>query len=389
MNKATIATIRGGYYTNNKRVIGLDLLRISLALLIFMFHSRCHVLKCDYGVLNGFVTMGAIAMTGFFLLSGYVINLSTRRNDLTSPKEIGKFYAKRLIAILPLYYAYALVNIAINVIQNGSSAAAEELMLFPIETLCIQSVFASLFNFSHNGGSWFISCIMICYFVFPLFDILTNKLSDKTRTLIIIVLIAILLWSPFVENFFNCQSIYSNPFFRTLEFAIGMLVSQMNIKHETDNRLIVFLRKPWVCLSSAIILILGVSMAYYLGIPGHFMLYSWVALPCFISLLFSLGYIRFVKMQNSKTIHYLSALSFAFFLSQLLVVWNTVATLTDKLGLYGDTANIFNIILSFILCFGIANAFYFLVERPSTKYLNAKLSEKTTDKNEQYTISVS
>ena len=36
----------------------------------------CDVLKCDYGLLNGFIHMGAIAMTGFFLLSGYAITLS-------------------------------------------------------------------------------------------------------------------------------------------------------------------------------------------------------------------------------------------------------------------------------------------------------------------------
>lgn len=63
---------------NYSRVVGLDLLRISLALLIFLFHSHIHILKCDYGIMNGFISMGAIAMTGFFLLSGYTLNLNNR-----------------------------------------------------------------------------------------------------------------------------------------------------------------------------------------------------------------------------------------------------------------------------------------------------------------------
>lgn len=373
----------------NQRIIGLDLLRISLAVLIFLFHSHIHVLKCDYGVMNGFINMGAIAMTGFFLLSGYVINLSTRKSDMANPKEISKFYVKRMIAILPLYYAYALVNIVINVIQNGSSAAVEELLLFPIETLCIQSVFASLFNFSHNGGSWFISCIMICYFVFPLLDIITKGLSNRARVLAILVLSVVLLWSPFVEYFFNCQSIYSNPFFRMLEFIIGILVCQMNMKYDTIDKFTQFLRQPWVCFLSVIALVLCVSVAQYIHVPGHYMLYSWIALPCFVSLLFSLGHIRFEKLQGSKTIHYLSAISFSFFLSQQLIVWNTVSFLTIKLELDGDVANIFNILLSLSLCFGIANMYYYLVEKPSTKYLKAKLFCKTIYKNEQYPIPVS
>ena len=93
----------GGKSPVNQRVIGLDLIRISLAVLIFMFHSHIHVLKCDYGFFNGFIRMGAIAMTGFFLLSGYAINLSSDSKDMSDIKEIKRFYTKRLISILPLY----------------------------------------------------------------------------------------------------------------------------------------------------------------------------------------------------------------------------------------------------------------------------------------------
>ena len=169
------------YNTSNKpvllsggqRIIGLDYLRISLAVLVFLFHSHSHVLKCDYGVLNGFVSMGAIAMTGFFLLSGYALNLSNK--NFENARDVKKFYIKRLIAILPLYYAYAAINVAINIFRNGTTAAIEELILFPTEFLGIQSVFASLFPYSHNGGSWFISCILICYLLYPLLQIISRK----------------------------------------------------------------------------------------------------------------------------------------------------------------------------------------------------------------------
>ena len=181
-------TLGGGKRFENQRVVGLDLLRISLAFLIFMFHSNTHVLKCDYGLLNGFVSMGAIAMTGFFLLSGYEINLSTARKDISNIKEIKFFYLKRMISVLPLYYAYAIVNVLINITTKWPAKNFEEIILFPIETLGIQSVYSTLFPFSHNGGSWFISCILICYFVFPLLNILTRELSDKNRIITIIVL---------------------------------------------------------------------------------------------------------------------------------------------------------------------------------------------------------
>lgn len=52
------------------RIIGLDIIRISLMLLIYLFHSHMHY-HCDYGLLNSFISMGAIAITAFFMLSGY------------------------------------------------------------------------------------------------------------------------------------------------------------------------------------------------------------------------------------------------------------------------------------------------------------------------------
>lgn len=358
----------GGKLVDNKRVIGLDLLRISLAILIFMFHSNIHVLKCDYGLFNNFVHMGAIAMTGFFLLSGYAISLSSGKKDMTNIQEIRKFYIKRLISILPLYYAWALMVIGWNVFSKGIPAIQEELILMPIETLGIQSVFSSLFPFSHNGGSWFISCILICYFLFPLLHLLTRQLVDKQRIMIIVILSALLLYSPFVESCFHLESIYSNPFFRAMEFTIGMLICQMN-REEQNNRLIQFLRNPAICILSILVLVIGVSLAYNLGIPDNYMLYSWVALPCFVSLLVSLGFLKLDSLKGLKWIQYLSALSFSIFLSQIIAVWYVVKYTMDFVGC---ESNVVKILASAIICFCLANIFHYCIEKPSAKYLKDK-----------------
>ena len=359
----------GGKSPINQRVIGLDLIRISLAVLIFMFHSHIHVLKCDYGILNGFVSMGAIAMTGFFLLSGYAINLSSGSKDMSDNKELKRFYTKRLISILPLYYIWALIIIVTNIVAKGIPALWEELILFPVETLGIQSVFSTLFPYSHNGGSWFISCILICYFFYPLINLLTKQIDDQRRLMLIIILSAILLYSPFVQKYFHLQTIYSNPFFRVLEFSIGVLVCQMNMKEDSKCKIILFLRKPAICILTIITLLIGVSVAFYIGIPADFMLYNWIALPCFISLLVSLGYLEFKRLQNSKTIQYLSALSFSIFLSQIIAVWYIIKYAMEYIGC---ESNIVKILSSAIICFTIANFFHYCVEIPSTKYLKSK-----------------
>lgn len=339
-----------------------------MALLIFMFHSRIHVLHCSYGILNPFVDMGAIAMTGFFLLSGYVINLTYGRKDMSSLEEIKCFYLKRLISIIPLYFAWALLLVIANIVIHGKSAVMEETILFPIELLGIQSVFSSLFSFSHNSGSWFLSCLLICYFLFPLLQILTNKLSEKNRIVLTVILSAILLWSPVVQHYFKLQSIYSNPFFRALEFSIGILVSQLNTS-SCSSKLISFLRKPFVCILSLVSLVIGVSIAKMINIPADFMLYNWIALPCFVSLMVSLGSYNFNKLQKSKIIKYLSELAFCIFLGQIIYVWYAVKYALEYISY--DT-NVMKIVVSFILVFCIANVLHYFVEVPSSKYLKQK-----------------
>ena len=187
--------------------------------------------------------------------------------------------------------------------------------------------------------------------------------------MLIICLSAILLYSPFVQSYFNLQGIYSNPFFRVLEFSIGVLVCQMNMKEDNKCKIILFLRKPAICILTIITLLVGVSIAFYIGIPADFMLYNWIALPCFISLLVSLGYLEFKRLQNSKTIQYLSALSFSIFLSQIIAVWYIIKYTMEYIGC---ESNIVKILSSAIICFTIANFFHYCVEIPSTKYLISK-----------------
>ena len=366
MKTSEYLTVGGG------RIVGLDLMRISMALLIFMFHSRTHVLHCSYGFLNSFVRMGAIAMTGFFLLSGYVINLTYGRKNMTSPEEIKCFYLKRLISIIPLYFVWAFILVVANIVINGKTAAIEEIVLFPVEFLGIQSVYSSLFDFSHNSGSWFISCFLICYFLFPLLQNITKKMTDRNRMVLIFVLSAILLWSPFVQHYFNLQKIYSNPFFRALEFSIGVLVSQLN-ESNSPSKLILFLRKPLICIVTLVGLIVGVTVARKNNLPADYMLFNWIALPCFVSLMVSLGSYNFKKLQDSKVIKYLSDLSFCIFLGQILYVWYVVQYALQYIGC---EENLMKILVSFMLVFCIANVLHYFVEVPSSKYLKQRFITK-------------
>lgn len=114
----------------SKRIIGLDIYRIFLAIIVFLFHSRIH-LGCNYGICNNFIDMGAICMTGFFLLSGFVLFSGYNNTNLLKIHNIKKFYLKRLIGIIPMYYLISLIYILIC----GNENLFENLLLIPIEML--------------------------------------------------------------------------------------------------------------------------------------------------------------------------------------------------------------------------------------------------------------
>ena len=61
------------------------------------------------------------------------------------------------------------------------------LLLTPVEIFGVQSVFNSLFGILHNGGTWFISCILFAYFVYPLNHKLLINLSIKLKTILLIM----------------------------------------------------------------------------------------------------------------------------------------------------------------------------------------------------------
>ncbi len=346
------------------RLVGLDLFRVIAVLTVFLFHSHIHVTKCDYGFLNDYVNMGAIYMTGFFILSGFVLFHTYKNISLTSIVDIKKYYLKRLIVILPLYFLTAIFYI----LFLGKETWSQDLLLFPIETLGIQSVFNSLFNISHNGGTWFVSCILICYLLYPFIQEIMKQLKRKDKIIILCVCIFILLYSPFIVRGFKISNIYSNPFFRCLEFFIGILLCSL----KEDEKC--FSSKLWgnpiLVLLEFAVLIAGVTLGVRSGKGvGDYMLYNLIALPMFSLITISMSSMNKVPLGDTKIFSYLVKISYAFFLAQYFV-WPLVMEFN---GLVNNTNNILTIMICFILCLAISILGHELFEKPIQSLMRKKL----------------
>lgn len=351
------------------RVIGLDVFRVALVLLVYMFHSRIHF-NCSYYWLNDFVRMGAIVMTAFFMLSGYSLHLSSSHKDLGNVKEIKQFYLKRFIAIIPLYYAVALIRVVIDLII-GKSTLEETSILFPVELFGTQSTFTTLFPYSHNDGTWFISCLIICYLLYPFLQQLFLQLSVKAKTIILFVLCGLLFYAPFVQHYFHLDklSVYTSPFYRLIEFTLGIIIAQINTAR-VESGFVSLIKKPISCFVAVVLLVVSVSMGRRFGLPIDYMLFNIAAVPCFMVIIMSLGSMKFESVKNPRFLLYLSRISFAFFLCQILPVWGVCRYLY---GLIGEESNAIRIVLSFTICLVGAIVLHHCVEKPIAAFLKKKL----------------
>lgn len=341
----------------NDRLIGLDFFRVFSMLVVFFFHSVT-LLECQYGFLSAFVHMGAVFMTGFFILSGFTLFITWKNKELSDIHAIKIFYKRRFISIYPLYW---LASPALGLIYLGIKG----LLLVPVEVLGIQSTFVSLSDYIHNSNTWFISCLVICYLLYPLGQLCVKQFTVKDKWRGIIICGAVLLWAPLIVNAFHTESVYGNPFYRCLEFFIGIILASLYENLNKNKHSFLF---TWKCfLIELFILIGGVSLLFYMDIGRYdYMLYNWIALPVFICMIFTLAGVRVNRV--SGLIQYFSAISYCFYLAQSWI-WELTKTILTVGGIDGNGMRIG---VSLALCLILAVLLHEIFEKPISRFLRKR-----------------
>ena len=341
-----------------RRLVGLDVFRIVAAIMIYLFHSR-NTMGYYYGELHLFTRMGAIFMTGFFLLSGFSLYYNNQSRNLMQLSDMKVFYLKRLVGIMPVYYVVALIYI----VTLGNESVLENIVLAPMEILGLQSTISALFRLSHNHGTWFISCLVIFYLLYPFMQEVVKQLSLKAKLLLMALACFILYWVAIVVWKFKLSDIYTNPFFRGLEFFIGILLASCKEELEKIKFLRFFMQWRWY-IFELIILIVSVTYAVEMDFAvGNYMTYDMICLPIFMMMIFTLSGVSSERLEKSKVLQYMSNISYVFFLAQFFAF--EISWLVIK-G-FNWWHNLGNIWLSIVICIVVAILLHEFVEKPLKK----------------------
>lgn len=353
------------------RLIGLDIFRIIAAGAVYLYHAAL-LFNCNFGILQPFANTSALFMSGFFILSGFVLFATLKQQELTKLPALKSFYLKRIISLMPAYYFITIVYI----LFYGFESPRERFWLAPVEFLGIQSMFPTLAHALHNGGTWFISCIWICYLLYPFFHEIVKQLSVIGNLKIILVSSFLVIFFPFVTVNLTITSTYANPFFRIPEFLIGMSLAA--IAEQMDrSKIPAFFFSLKAFVIELLILIVVITLASGNGtIVKDSTLYAVISLPLQLLMILSVSGITCPVLEKSGIIHYLSSISYEFYLVQFFI-WEPLTSVLRRLD---SDDNWLKIVLSFTACIVLAVLLHELIAKPISRLLKKKFFPESAPK---------
>ena len=342
----------------------LDIIKICCAVLIYMRHSIT-MFGCTYGssLVDGLIcaTTSPI-MVCFFVVSGFSIYYNNSNRNLLDAGELRTFYKKRFITLFPIYILVHMLSYVL--VEN---TLQQKIYSTPVELLGLQSMYGGLFGISHSGATWFISSLLLGYFIYPLVQELL-KMNQRCIYLVTSVIFFVLVYSEVVMlQIFGVQPGYVNPVFRAMQVAFGAALCMAFTEDDKRNN-----KKAAIMMVANLIitgLLTAFALHYKMGIeyvttPIYYYL---IAFAMLISIKFKPR-----LLTKSKLIKYAGSLTFYFFILQVFL-WRLSAKVC---GLTGFESNKGKLLVSFVLCVALSIICKELFDKHAQKYLKNKLLKK-------------
>ena len=362
------------------RISGIDIIRIVCALLIYMGHSIGSY-GCTYGSqLADAIIFSARSpiMSMFFMLSGFSISYNYLNGNEWDYHATRQFYAKRLIQIVP---AYLLIHILWLFL--GKDSFIRWLFLTPLELTALQSMYPNIMGLLHNGGTWFISCLLISYLIYPILRCIFHDSKPGTVFSCTICITAALIYLPFIDHYYSLGgAVYTNPVLRALEFTLGVLAnycafyisrSRDHVRHSFRIGTSGFVISVLLCV---VLIYLRIDPVVLGSRKLAFTLDSLLLYPILMIILYISYISRSSFLENNRVLKYMSGLIYYFFILQL-VLWRITDFAFAVIRCITGTdlkTNSIKIVLSFSICLILSIAISELINKPFSKWCFRKLS---------------
>ncbi len=360
---------------HNHRLFLIDIMKIVCAFLIFARHSIT-MFGCTYGYNTDdfIISMTSPVMTCFFIMSGFSIHYQHRIKETTAIWT-REYLKKRLISILPSYF----LVVAIWPLFNKNQLK-EWAVLLPIDILGIQTTYRTLFGILHNGGTWFVSCLLLAYISYPVVKSVLEARKKYISVVFVAVLHFIMMYSYAIIPMFELDSLYSNPIARTFEFIIGVAYceliyenkgasrkEQCSLKRGESVRENNFFWGGWsTMLTMVVISLTSIAIAFVQNVGIRTMFFRYLVTPIICVLLLASAFVRIKVLEKSRLLGVMSGISYQFFLMQLFL-WVISAKVMIWLGIESNQGKI---VLSLLLCIILSYLVWHVYDKPIRKYLN-------------------
>lgn len=170
-----------------------------------------------------FIGTGWLICTFFFILSGFFYR---------HPDDIGKYIRKKLFKVFPFYW----ICLFLTIFLRESVTLENDIWKY---TFLLQSYLPSSSEerafYRYLGPSWFLSSLLFCYILSPFIYKLMKKIPKQGYVLALGLLVTGMLMlrsSNLVPKEYGIWAFYISPFYRVLEYSLGLLLRELIIDKE-------------------------------------------------------------------------------------------------------------------------------------------------------------
>lgn len=287
--------------------------RFAAALLVVLFHFGSNLTAQLPPFLSSIVQHGYVAVSFFFVLSGFVLIYSYVKPDGTSRAFNGSFWWARFARIYPLYLVALLLAVPPYLAKGEFESWSEAAVSIVSSVFMVQAWHPAIAD-QVNGPGWSLSAEAFFYLTFPFLLPVVTRLHPAWIYPVILLLGVLAVIPVALMNAsgqYPYQLMAMNPALHLPQFIIGMLGGWLFLQGGLAFQRLVKLL--WIPALVIVLMVLGVMKMPYSVLNNGLL-----AVP-FVVLLAALAGASKLNYRTPKQLVLLGEASYALYILQLPV----------------------------------------------------------------------